>query len=387
MTFEQARAELSAAPTMRDQNRSAVMGFLLRHPDASRSEMIKKTGLSRSTISRIVDELSHGGYLAERETTVRGVRGRPSKRLTVAPHLGHVMGVDVGVTTCRMLACDLSGSVLARRHAETRAELPLAGFADWLADQVRGLSAEARSGRLRRLVVSFPAKIIDDIRIERPARRLAQLDGAELFARLSHRIDAPVIFRRDPDMALLGELVDGKATHATDAALIVSSTALATSVAINRRILGSSRKSVIGEFGTMPLNGGPLDLGDVLSVQGILDRAERDGMALERIDQIFDVEVPDHLRVLQDDFAAGLTQLVFALTLSIDPEVIVMVGRLLPLAELMRSRVDASLAERLPAVPEIVFSESGGFSQPRGAVETALGTVQLAVLDEVLRGV
>lgn len=371
----------AAGATQRDQNRKAIFEVLLHHPDASRGFLMRQTSLSRSTVSRVVDELLDAQFLVEDESGGTATRGRPSKRLRISRSLGKVIGVDVGATTVRAMSCDLAGNVIDRVKVDTPEGLSVADFASWLVEFIESVDAASLDARLRHAVVSFPAKIIDGIRIERPARSLRDLEGAELYARVSSRLPVPLSFRRDPDMALLGELRDGKASGASDAAMIVTSTALATSLALGGRLVAEGRPTA-GDFSAMPYGVDGLVLGDVLSVQGILARADREGRDFT-IDDVF--RTVAGTEVYREDFLRGLAQIVFALALTVEPEIIILTGRLLPLVaqelESLKSLVGAALA----SVPDLVLSETGGFSQPRGSVEVALEQVRRRVHDDAMK--
>src|SRR5262249_6459156 len=144
-------------------------------------------------------------------------RGRPKLELYVSPGQGHVVGVDIGVLTTRMMLSDLNGSVLARRKVTTPSDLSPRRLADWTADRVHELRNEARDyGALRQAVISLPAKIGQNQTIARPAGHLAYLAGSDFKKLAEERIGAPTDLRSDPEMALLGEMRIGRAAGYRD---------------------------------------------------------------------------------------------------------------------------------------------------------------------------
>ena len=72
-----ARTEYGSLGSLRDHNRRRVVEELQRRGTASRADLARITGLSRSTISSLVGELTGSGLVVETEhTTDHGDGGR-----------------------------------------------------------------------------------------------------------------------------------------------------------------------------------------------------------------------------------------------------------------------------------------------------------------------
>ncbi|GAA2746763.1 ROK family transcriptional regulator [Terrabacter aerolatus] len=84
----------------------------------SRAEVASTTSLTRSTVSRLVDELVAGGVLAEVGSVVGGPGrpGRPATPLVASTGRFAALGLQVGVGHLAARLVDLSGTVLAERH-------------------------------------------------------------------------------------------------------------------------------------------------------------------------------------------------------------------------------------------------------------------------------
>jgi predicted NBD/HSP70 family sugar kinase len=382
MSHESFRETPPSALSLREQNRLTVMELVFREAGIVRSVVETRTGLSRATIYRIVDELTGEGYLVESPTVGRRTRGRPKLELFVSPDQGHVVGVDIGVLTTRMMLSDLNAHVLARRRDITPPDLTARRLADWVAERIAELRNEARDfGPLRRAVISLPAKTDRDGTIARPAGHLKYLSDSDFLDLVAARIGASTDLRSDPDMALLGEMQIGRATGYRDVAMFVMSSSLSASVAIDGAILGG-RRHVIGEFGSMP-HGYGMVLRDVLTAPGVLTRAARHGVDASDVTNLLEVAPPDVIDLIRDDVRSGLLTAFAAITLSVDPEIIVVTGSMLPLISLELAATMDDLSRVLPGVPEVALSETGGYSQPRGAVEVALNHVRRELLNAV----
>jgi predicted NBD/HSP70 family sugar kinase/biotin operon repressor len=111
-----------APGSLRDLNRLHVIDALRRQGSASRSELVRLTGLSRTTITALVSDLRARGLIVERppeETrTVPSGRGRRPILLRLNAAAGTVLGVDFGHRHVRVAVADLSSTVLAEGSVE-----------------------------------------------------------------------------------------------------------------------------------------------------------------------------------------------------------------------------------------------------------------------------
>jgi predicted NBD/HSP70 family sugar kinase len=126
---------------LRDANRLRVVDALRREGSASRTDLVRITGLSRSTITTLVGDLQERGMVVESELDGRPEhpgRGRPPVLLRLAPSAGAVLGVDFGHRHLRVAVADLSSTLLAER----RADLDVDSSADHALDAAAGLVAE-----------------------------------------------------------------------------------------------------------------------------------------------------------------------------------------------------------------------------------------------------
>lgn len=80
----------------------------------TRAELIRRTGLSRSTVNQRVDALLAGGLIvADGEETP--TRGRPPERFRFARDRGVLLVADIGATGMRVALCDLAGTISLER--------------------------------------------------------------------------------------------------------------------------------------------------------------------------------------------------------------------------------------------------------------------------------
>ena len=111
------RLQTGSLESLREHNRLAVIESLMQRGTASRAEIARLTGLSRTTVSSIVSDLQATGVVAERHddpgSQAASQGGRPPILLTLDPSAGAIVGIDFAHDEIRMVAADLSFRVLA----------------------------------------------------------------------------------------------------------------------------------------------------------------------------------------------------------------------------------------------------------------------------------
>ncbi|WP_232547462.1 ROK family transcriptional regulator [Propioniciclava soli] len=118
-----------------------------RPGEFTRADVAGATGMTRSTVSRLVDQLVAGGILAEDDPAQRG-RGRPGVPLRPAPGTFVALGLEANVGHLASYVIDLAGRVLARRFvtddlAGSDADATLARLADLGAETLADAPAGA----------------------------------------------------------------------------------------------------------------------------------------------------------------------------------------------------------------------------------------------------
>ena len=105
---------------LRAHNLSLALRHILANPGAiNRAGIAAQTGISRATMSRLVDELIATGLVEESDDKLStGGRGRPTSVLSPASGTVIAMGLQVNISVLGAYLVDLSGNVLARETLE-----------------------------------------------------------------------------------------------------------------------------------------------------------------------------------------------------------------------------------------------------------------------------
>ncbi|GAA4418397.1 ROK family protein [Georgenia halophila] len=113
------RADRGAArqSSLREHNLAVVCRTVFASPvPLSRARLAAETGMTRSTVSRLTEELVRAGLITERDADDSGRPGRPA--VPLAPASGSVAGLGLHVNVDYMAGrvTDLTGGVIAEEH-------------------------------------------------------------------------------------------------------------------------------------------------------------------------------------------------------------------------------------------------------------------------------
>lgn len=111
----------------------------------SRAELSAATGMTRSTVSRLVEDLLQAGILTELDPVLAGGRGRPAVPLVPAGRTFVGLGLEVNVDQMLGQVIDLSGAVVAEEilAGSFRASDPIPTLRE-MGRLAAGLAAQAR---------------------------------------------------------------------------------------------------------------------------------------------------------------------------------------------------------------------------------------------------
>jgi len=249
-------------------NTSALLRLVKGEAGISRAELAKRTGLTKSTVSLLVQELLEEGWLCERIATVSGSVGRRPTPLQLDPSRLAMLGAEIGVDYLNVVCCNLQGEVLASRlQAFQHRDLTdsLAALAALLAQQHAALRLQGR--RALGLGVGIPGTV------DAAGRRLGfvpNLDWhdqevhAQLLAALElQQVPAmPVTVLNEANAAALSEYVFGTAQRAAPLVYLSVGIGLGGGIVIDDRLyLGHDGSA--GEVGhtILELDGPPCACG------------------------------------------------------------------------------------------------------------------------------
>jgi predicted NBD/HSP70 family sugar kinase len=172
----------------------------------TRRELIRVTGLSRSTVTQRVDALLAAGLLRESAGEAEG-RGRPAGTLALDEGFGHILVAGLHREQAELTAVDLGGRVLHRReHAMSVAAGP-EPVLDTVETELEALVAEAGLDASATVAVGVGVPGPVDVSVGRVMQPpvMPGWHDYPVRDRLVARLGVPVFVENDANLMALGE--------------------------------------------------------------------------------------------------------------------------------------------------------------------------------------
>ncbi len=206
------REESGSLGSLRESNRERVIEALRMIGVASRSEVARWTGLSRSTVSSIVADLQLEGVVIDRAGDTRPATGggRPPALIALDPGVGLAVGVDFGKRHLAVAVADLSHDVLAEEWREMPEDYEAEEGIRLASELVDLVLAEAGADRDQVLGVGMG--------LPSPIHRTGLVGSSAILPgwtgtnggdRMAERLGLPVRLRNDADLGALAEATWG----------------------------------------------------------------------------------------------------------------------------------------------------------------------------------
>jgi predicted NBD/HSP70 family sugar kinase/biotin operon repressor len=243
--------------TLRELNRLRVVDELRRHGTASRSDLARLTGLSRTTVTAVVGELQARGFVVDvEEGAALPGRGRPPVMLRLDPSAGLALGVDFGHSHVRVAVADLSSTVLAERRIDLDVDANAAASLDAAADLVGQVLADAGADAATVVGAGMGVPGPFDRRTGRVSTTmlLPSWQGLSPGEELSRRIGVHVEVDNDANMGALGEAIFGAGRGVADMAYVKVATGIGGGLVLDGRLYrgASGIAGELGHIGVVP---------------------------------------------------------------------------------------------------------------------------------------
>lgn len=200
---------------VRQHNLSAVLQLVHRNQEISRSQLAAQTGLNRSTISDLVEELGNLGLVSEGAATVKDKVGRPSLVVTAA-HDVIAYSVHPEYDFLAVSAVALSGKVLCEERVTyqpgTEPQQVVRETTRLIAKLSRQLPSTAK-------IVGVGVAVPGQVNVVEGVVRLAPHLGWEelpLAKMLEAELGLPVYIGNDASLGCMAESFYGAARNFTD---------------------------------------------------------------------------------------------------------------------------------------------------------------------------
>jgi predicted NBD/HSP70 family sugar kinase len=374
--------------TIRRANLSTIVTELHRSGPLSRSELVGRTGLTRSAIRALIGELAAGGLVSEVTSALDGTPGRPSSLVRPEPFGAVVLAFDIAVESLGAATVGLGGEMID----SVREDLPpdrtslddvvdaLVRLADRLVDRTAlepqlvgaGVGVAGLVRRRDGMVALAPNLDWHD---EPLGSRLADVLGGSI----------PVTVANEADLAALAESRRGAAGQADDTIMVWGAVGVGGGLIVaGRPLTGSDGYS--GEIGHMPVDpdGDPCTCGShgcwetKVGTRAIMRRAgyspDVSAAAFDGLIRDAEAGVPAVLDALTETgrwLGIGLVGLINVF----NPSLVLLGGRFARLDPFVRPALEAELDRRALAPSRhevaVIPTRLGSDAQLRGAAELA----------------
>ncbi len=248
--------------SMRQFNRLLVLNCIRQHGPLARVAVADRTGLSRTTVSSIVDALLDEGLVREGDTLhAARAGGRRATLVHFQADAGYVLGIDVGRSHLTILATDLAADVLVRCSGRFEAALGPEICLPQLAERIRSFVTEHDIpwDRIVGIGLGIPGPLDTERQALISPPRMPGWDGVEIGKFLRQALDVPQIYiENDANLGALGECRFGAGRGVSDLAYVKLGTGIGGGLVINGTIYRGSFGSA-GELGHVTIDeNGPL---------------------------------------------------------------------------------------------------------------------------------
>lgn len=231
-----------------------VLRLIWEERRISRADIARTTGLSRSTVTELVDALLTTGLVAE--TGVGPSRGgRPPIVLEFQDAAGCLLGVDMGAAHVSVALTDLRGEVLAWEHVLHPVRTDPEGTRRLIADLCARCLA-SRTGSRRRLVgigIAVPSPVDPEHPDQLSEIVLPDWKGRTGFKSVAQRFKVPLLVDNDANLGALAERWWGAGRGIDDFAYVKVATGVGGGHFVGGRIYRGAT-GVAGEIGHMAID-------------------------------------------------------------------------------------------------------------------------------------
>ncbi|MFI6299372.1 ROK family protein [Nonomuraea sp. NPDC050790] len=341
---------------LRRLNALAVVSALREAGPLPLTRLAERTELARATIKEVIRDLVAVGWVAESGPHTGGGKGRPARHYRFRAENGRVLGIDIGAHKVAVAVADLDGEV---QHFHREPVTPEHTRRERLDAVDRAVDAcLAATGTAPAEVWATTAGSTGYVDGEGNivvSRAIRDWSGTPLADHLGRRLAGTVVVENDSRLAALAECRRGVARDVRDIVYLHIGRRAGAAVVLDGVPLRGSTGAA-GEIGVHPLfhladSTDLLVAGD--SGRALFDAARRgDGQALNAV-----------LR-----YVKVLAMATAAMTLTVDPEVIVLGGGFSRSADVLMPPLRAELEAMCLRTPELRASALGDECVALGAV-------------------
>jgi N-acetylglucosamine repressor len=231
------KQKLGNQQTMREINKSLLLNLLYQYGPLSRVELSRRTLLSPTTVSVLMDEAIKEGIIYESGTSGTGV-GRKMTLLSIKEDNGYVLGIDLSNSPSRCVLLNMRGKVMATQPLKRL--IGEESIRTQLIDMIRGFMDHQQIPleSVSWIGVSVPGRITADQ--EFISSTYLNVDNMPLKKILDDAFHIPVNLVNDLDAAGFAERFSGAAKGNQTIVYILIDYGIGAGLVLNNQIFRGS---------------------------------------------------------------------------------------------------------------------------------------------------
>ncbi|MFP5108808.1 ROK family transcriptional regulator [Neobacillus sp. C211] len=279
---------------MKKQNKNLVLDIVKNHSPISRMEIAKVTGMSPTSITRIINELQLQGFVRETELVTSGV-GRKAALLDVCGDVLYTIGVEIDTLMIKIGIVNYVGEIVAWQSISREATEGYNETLEKVNRNVKGLIDKNRipTERIIAIGVGLPGSIDYKNGVVTVSDQLKwkNVNLAEDLHQLTH---FAVIIDNELKMKIEAENFKGMAKDSQNAVLVGIGSGIGAAIILNGEIYRGESNNA-GEIGHTVINptGNVCNCGKIGCLatyisEGALIADSRKVKEIDSIDEVFD---------------------------------------------------------------------------------------------------
>lgn len=214
-------------------------------PQISQRDIVERTGIDKSTVSSIVNRFHDLGLIVRAPHAARKRPGRPTEGLSLSPHSGLLIGVQVEIEEIAFVVAGLDGMPLATERTPFSGDVE--GIERTIAEGVQRIrAASGREGPTLGVGVSLPGLLDSDgILVHAPVFGWRDVPILDL---LSRTVAEPLYIGNDGKAAAMAERMFGSCVDIDDFVYLFSGSGVGGALFLGGHIYRGA-KGFAGELG------------------------------------------------------------------------------------------------------------------------------------------
>lgn len=388
---------------MKSINRATIVDALVKNSPISQTRICEITGLSRATVSTIVNELKQERLIVEVSKEV-STGGRRQTLLKLDENAGYVVGIDLGGTKMVGAVTNLNGKFIVKMRWPTKSsdddgpETILATLINFIKTLIAKAGVDIE--KVRGIGIGVPGVVRPGGVVEwAPNLKWRNLD---LASELVAAIKRPVFIENDVNLLALGEYWYGAAQGCQSMACLAVGTGIGAGIIINGQLYSGVHqaageicnllvdRSYLGkdftQYGCLEmLASGPAIAKQYMTAlqNNAENKKNKDNGSnnesgeesnLTGAELVFNEAARDNpiAKQIIEEFSQNISMAIIALTTVLDPDVIVLGGGVSRNVQLFRDRILELCTPVVQVMPRIEVSALGVDAGIMGAIALTL---------------